>query len=523
MQQQSIEAMNAAVNKRVIFERKTIAPEIEPEINQEPTADIISSADILKALEANEDGDAGLYIRLHKNHFIYDHAAGTWHVKNGHHWTLDTKEEALAGVADVTDVYLTEMKKQAWIRASAEKSGQTKNADAAKNLETILARRVRDLQTIRRKQAVLHIARAGAESLGISGDEWDNTDPLSLPVENIIIDLRTGNTRDAAPCEYFKNFAPTIYKGIDEPRPTWEAFLNGVFKNNAELIEFIRRLSGYAITGKTTESVFGFFFGGGANGKTVFIQTLADVLGGDLAGPIEAEMLLESRFTRLSGGPSSDLLHLRGRRLTWLSETNENRSINSGKVKLFTGGDLITGRAPYGARQITFKPTHKIFLLTNHKPKADAQDSALWRRVLLIPFETVFSLNPDPAKNEKLADLEMAEKLRAEKSGILGWLVQGCLEWQRQGLNPPDIVKAATKQYREGEDTLKTFINERCIEGPTFSVRAGLLYINYKQWAEQNGERPVTSHKFGRYFGDLFDSIKDRTGKSYLGIGLCET
>jgi len=276
---------------------------------------------------------------------------------------------------------------------------------------------------------------------------------------------------------------------------------------------------GYATTGQTIEAVLPIFHGAGGNGKTVLLQALADVLGGDLAGPIEAEMLLESRFHKQSGGPSSDLIHLRGRRLTWLSETNENRRLNAGKAKLFTGGDYITGRAPHAIRQITFKPTHKIFLLTNHKPKADAHDAALWRRVLLIPFELSFVVNPQKP-NERKADLNLAEKLRAERPGILAWLVKGCLEWQRQGLNPPESVKAATADYRDTEDTIKTFLGERCNEGPTLSVRAGVLFAAYKAWAEGNGERQLTGKKFWLYCDELFDSDRDRSGKYYIGLGL---
>jgi putative DNA primase/helicase len=518
---QSIEEIFAVVNESMEPERRKYAPtpEPEPEINQEPNT-TITSADILKALDRNEDGDAELFIRLHRGHLVYDHSAGTWHVWDGHHWKLDTTEEALAGVAKVAELYVSEMKRQAWARAGAEKAGQTKAADAAKILETRLARRVRDLQTIRRKQAVLHLARAGSESLGITGDEWD-ADEMSLPVLNGVIDLTTGNCHDGKPDQYLKNYAPTNWQGLNAPRTTWDAFLKSTFNNDKELIAFIGRLFGYGITGKTIEAIFAILWGIGRNGKTILLQALAEVLGGDLAGPIEAEMLLETRFNRQSGGPSSDLLHLRGRRLAWVSETNENRKINNGKVKLFTGGDLLTGRAPYGARQITFRPTHKIFLLTNHRPKADAQDAALWRRVLLIPFEMVFVVKPDTAKaNERLADLELAEKLRAEKAGILAWLVQGCLDWQRQGLNPPESVKAATADYRDTEDTIKTFLGERCIEDKMLHVRAGVLYAAYKAWAEGNGERQMTGKKFGLYVGERFDSSKDANGKFYIGLGL---
>ena len=517
---QSAEEIRAEAERIIETERATYAP--APEQDARADAEPIPSADILQALHQNEDGDADLFIRLHRGRLVYDHAARQWFTWAGHHWEVDTTEEALAGVAEVADLYVTEMKRQAWARAGAEKAGQKAAAGAAKDIETFLARRIRDLRTIKRKQAVLHLARAGADTLGITGDEWDS-DPRSLPVLNAVINLRTGDFRNGDPSDYFKTFAPTTWKGMDAPRPTWEAFLQSTFGGDAELVKFMGRLLGYAVTGQTTEAVSPILWGAGRNGKTVLLQAVGDVLGPDLAGPIESEMLMESRFTRQSGGPSSDLLHLRGRRLAWLSETNENRRINSGKVKLLSGGDLITGRAPYGKRQITFRPTHKIFLLTNHKPKADAQDMALWARVLLIPFEMVFVTKPNPAKsNERLADLVMAEKLRAEGPGILAWLVNGCLEWQRIGLNPPASVLAATKEYQEGEDTLKTFRAERCNEGPTLQVRAGLFYAAYKAWAEGNGERPVAGKTFWRYFDVIFKPEKNRGGKVYLGIELCE-
>jgi len=519
-----IEEIAQAVNERVEAERRQFGPGPEPDAGQhggngqDHESEPVPSENVLKALAANEDGDATLFVSLHRGRLVYDHAANRWYTWTGHHWEPDGTEEALAGVNGVADVYIAEMKRQAWARAKAEKSGQTKLADTAKGLENALARRVRDLQTIRRKQAVLHLARAGAGSLGITGDEWD-LDPWTLAVENGVLNLCTGAFRPGTPGDYFKTYAPTLWNGIDAHCPTWEACLESTFDGDAELVAFVGRLAGYAITGKTTEAVMPILWGSGRNGKTVFLQALADVLGPDLAGPVEAELLLESRFTRQSGGPSSDLLYLRGRRLAWLSETNENRRLNAGKVKLFTGGDFITGRAPYAARQVTFRPTHKIFLLTNNKPRTDAHDAALWRRVLLIPFELSFVVNPTKP-NERKADLNLAEKLRAERPGILAWLAKGCLAWQREGLNPPKSVLAATAAYRDAEDTIKTFLGERCIEDQALHVRAGTLYAAYKAWAEGNGERSMTGTKFGRYIGERFDSSKDEGGKLYIGLGL---
>ena len=520
-----VEEIGQAAFHRAEAERQAYAREPDPDTGDggnglDHESEPIPGTDVLKALARNEDGDAELFVSLHRGRLVYDHAANRWYTWTGHHWEPDGTEEALAGVNEVADVYLAEMKRQAWLRGAAEKTIKKEQAKAAEANEKMLARRVRDLQTIRRKQAVLHLARAGAGSLGITGDEWD-TDPSCLAVKNGVIDLCTGAFRPGTPGEYFKTFAPTPWEGFDAPSLAWDACLNSTFANDAELVAFVGRLAGYAITGKTTEAVMPILWGSGRNGKTVFLQALADVLGPDLAGPVEAELLLESRFARQSGGPSSDLLYLRGRRLAWLSETNENRRLNAGKVKLFTGGDFITGRAPYAARQVTFRPTHKIFLLTNHRPKADAQDVALWRRVLLIPFEIVFVSDPDPEKpNERKADLDLAEKLKTEAPGILAWLVRGCLAWQREGLNPPKSVLAATQKYQDAEDTIKMFLQECCIEGPERFARAKMFFDTYKKWAEENGEKPKTGKKFGEYMTDRYDWNKDNAGKFYIGIGL---
>jgi len=268
---QSIEQISEAVHKRIEFERPQVAPEPEPEpeIKEEPEA--LTSEEILKALHRNEDGDAELFIRLHRARLVYDHAEGKWYIFRGHYWEPDTKEEALAGVADIADLYVTEMKKQAWARAGAEKAGQTRTADTAKYNETMLARRVRELQTIRRKQAVLHLARAGAEGLGITGDEWDGDD-MSLPVLNGVIDLSTGILRKGEPIEYFKTYAPTRFEGINAPCTNWDAGLNSTFGGNNEIIAFMGRLLGYCITGKTTEAVLPIAHGPGAMVKLFYCK-----------------------------------------------------------------------------------------------------------------------------------------------------------------------------------------------------------------------------------------------------------
>jgi putative DNA primase/helicase len=180
-----------------------------------------------------------------------------------------------------------------------------------------------------------------------------------------------------------------------------------------------------------------------------------------LAGPVPAEIILEeSRHNQKTGGaPTPELMALRGKRLVWASETNEGKRLNAGKAKWLTGGDTLVGRSLYGKRMVSFAPTHTIFLITNHRPKANPDDYALWGRLHIVPFDLSFVDNPDPANSqERQRDKELADKLKTEAPGILAWIVRGFDDWQKWGLDAPEKVKVATESYRQNEDTVGQFI-----------------------------------------------------------------
>jgi putative DNA primase/helicase len=211
---------------------------------------------------------------------------------------------------------------------------------------------------------------------------------------------------------------------------------------------------------------------------------------------------------------------LRGRRLAWASETDEGRRFNSGKVKWYVGGDSLTGRDPYGRRQVTFAPTHMLILLTNRRPHAPADDFAFWARIHLLEFGLQFVDNPVGPKQRK-RDPGLGDKLRGEASGVLAWLVRGCLEWQEQGgLNPPASVRAATESYREAEDVIGAFLADSCEEGPTLTARAAALYRSYREWCQENGHKAASSSRFKERISARFPWTRDRGGAFYSGLGL---
>ncbi len=180
---------------------------------------------------------------------------------------------------------------------------------------------------------------------------------------------------------------------------------------------------------------------------------------------------------------------LRGARLVTAQETEEGRQWAESKIKSLTGGDPITARF---MRQdfFTFTPQFKLLIAGNHRPGLRNVDEAMRRRLHLIPFTvTIPAAERDP---------ELPEKLKAEWPGILKWAIQGCLEWQRIGLDPPPAVTAATAEYLEAEDSLSLWMAE-CLIPVRNSFESGAdLFGSWKTWAERAGEVAGTQKRFSQ-------------------------
>ena len=243
-------------------------------------------------------------------------------------------------------------------------------------------------------------------------------------------DLRSGTAHTPDPLDYLTKQATCAAALVGTPHPLWTAFLERVTADNAELQQFLQRYVGYCLTGFTTEHQFVFAYGTGANGKGTFVNTVARIFG-DYATIADMNTFLASHTER----HPTDLAKLHGARLVIAQETQKGRRWDETKVKALTGGDRITARF---MRQdyFDFTPTFKLFIVGNHKPRLRSVDEAMRRRLLLVPF----TVQIPPAER----DTDLPRKLEAEWPAILRWCLDGCLEWQRDGLAPPEIVRAAT-------------------------------------------------------------------------------
>lgn len=350
--------------------------------------------------------------------------------------------------------------------------------------------------------AIERLARADRRHAAMV-EQWD-ADPWLLNTPAGTVDLRTGkilkHRRD-------DNITKMTATGPSGDCPLWLQFLERVTGGDSELRSFLQRIVGYALTGCTRENALFFLYGSGANGKSVFLATLAGLLGEYArTAPIEAFIASNSEHH------PTDLAGLRGARLVTAVETEDGRRWAESKLKALTGGDRIAARF---MRQdfFEFTPHFKLLIAGNHKPGLRTVDEAMRRRFNLVPF----SVTIPPQER----DAELGEKLRPEWGGILQWAVFGCLEWQRDGLNPPVAVRDATGAYLANEDSVGRWLEERCVADPRHWTSSSALFNDWRAWCTQTGEMEGSQRKFAQ---DLetrgFVPQRNRTGRGFLGISL---
>jgi P4 family phage/plasmid primase-like protien len=324
-----------------------------------------------------------------------------------------------------------------------------------------------------------------------------------LNVQNGTIDLETGALRPHRREELITCLALVEYDP-DAKCPVWDSVLEKIFNRNANMIAFVQRLFGMALTADISEQVLPIFWGSGANGKTTLLTAILEMMGSDYAVMAPPGLLLVKR----GEAHPTERACLFGKRLVVDMESAEDARLDETTVKRLTGSDPITARR---MREDfwTFSPTHKIILGTNHKPVIRETKHAIWRRVKLVPFTITI---PD---NE--VDKTISARLRGEYSGILAWCVRGCLDWQRDGLNPPPEVTTATDKYKDEEDVLGQFLAAECLLDPQLVAGASDLYSRYREY---KGDHALSQHLFGRALTERGFERFENHGIHYRGIML---
>ena len=412
-------------------------------------SDPVVSSD--ESVWGTEDALALSFTRRYHRYWRYVAGWGKWLVWDGQRWRT---EDTLAATDLIRSV----------CRQTALRADNPRVATKLASAGTV--------------SGVERLARADRRHAATT-DEWD-ADPWLLNTQGGVLDLKTGRMRPHERTDRMTKITTATPGGDCQ---TWRQFIDEVTGGDKELEFYLQRMVGYALTGSTQEHALFFLYGTGANGKSVFVNTLATILG-DYATNAPMDTFMETRTDR----HPTDMAGLRGARFVAAIETEQGKRWAESKLKNLTGGDKISARF---MRQDFFEffPQFKLFVAGNHKPAIRNIDEAMKRRLHLIPF----TITVPPERRDK----NLQQKLLAERDGILAWAVQGCLDWQRHGrLKPPQRVVDATEEYFEAEDALGRWLDERCVRETCAKSLTAELFNDWKQWAEAAGEFVGAQRRF---------------------------
>ena len=425
----------------------------------------------------SEGSVSDAFTREHRDRLRYCHDTGKWFLWDGAIWRPERtklayrwahqKSKALAASTDIAKVILSSGK--AAFAAGVERLAQSDRAFA------------------------------------VTADTWDR-DPFLLGTPGGTVDLRTGKSRPAVREDYITKTV-AIAPADTADCPLWLKFLNQACVSDAELIRFLQQWNGYSLTGSIEEHALLFGHGPGGNGKGVWLNTVSNIMG-DYCRTAAMDTFTASKHDR----HTTELAALKGARMVCASETEEGRAWSEVRIKQLTGGDRIAARF---MRQdfFEFTPQFKLTIIGNHVPELHNVDDAARRRFNLAPF----------THKPPVVDKKLEEKLRAEWPGILRWMIDGCLDWRKNGLVRPPAVATSTADYFSDQDTLAQWIDECCETGKGFEDTAASLFSNWRNYALARSEEPGNAKRFGtalrrKGFVPLHEVPGHRSQRGFRGI-----
>lgn len=460
----SIESIRAALNT-------DNEQRFDPPLDEREIEDVLRSAQKWGTPDALENltdlGNAKRFETVHAGNVFYCAVRKKWILWNGHHWQWDMTGEILDYAQTTLKILYAEASMQ----------------DDEKLRKTIAQHALKSES--RGKLEAMTVLAQSLPKVRTNLDRFD-CHPMLLNTPNATIDLRTGLMRKSAQEDYITRAISTEYDPSAQC-PLFLDFIDTISLHRPELAAFIQRAAGYSLTADISEQCIFILYGAGSNGKSTMVNVFREILGKDYAQEIKTEIFMDSKTDNTA---EYHLAELSGKRFVAMSETSKRKSLKIALIKQVTGGEPIPARRPYEL-PFEFNPNFKLWLSTNHKPSIPDNNDAIWRRIHMIPFDMKF---PDDTRIKRYEDI-----LLAEASGILNWLIAGCLDWQKNGLNPPEIIKEQNREYRAQEDIIGNYIENCLVKDPNAVTTFASLYSDYKKYCEKNGEHYESSRTFGSY------------------------
>ena len=418
---------------------------------------------------------------------IYNVTTETWHAWDGQRWAEDVRMLRKQIVIDALG--------EAW------KEGLS---------DSELRKAAQQCQTAASIDGIVRILESDPEIV-VTGEELD-AHPHLLNTPGGTVNLETGEVQPHNPADRLTKVTRGSYKpGVvygGEDVPEWYRFVEQILPDE-EVRLYTQVAVGVALFGAVREQLFFVMTGTGANGKSVFVNTIITALG-DFGLAADPELFMRSKGDANRASPA--LLQLKGVRFVAVSETGRGQAMESSVVKQLSGDDVIVARGLYSKPE-TFRPSHTPFMITNHLPKVDGADPALWRRMRVICFEVVIP----PEKR----DPELAARLARDPDAVITWLLDGWFHYLRYGMPEAAAVTAATDRYRQDSDTVARFLGEKCVRTPAGRTPLSDLYREFQSWAAEDGAEVMGRREFSTQLeAHGFEKYRSKAGMAFRGVGL---
>lgn len=425
--------------------------------------EVISMADLWAYYGEDGVGVAKLYNRLNRHRVVKVPEWNKFLVWQGNYWAHDRNNSIAAQrVESVVAQFRKLMDEQKMLLETITDKDERRAME--KKIGSMHSR-ISSLRSLTGVKNVLEQIALVGNPLVVTPESIDKK-PELLPCSNGVVNLKTGDMRPGEPTDWMHvncatPFDPALLE-LDDPCPATTKFLIDSMNGDKELADFIWRILGYGLYRYRKDQKFFIFWGPhGRNGKDTLIKIITSVLGPKLSGTVNMEMFLQSNMPRNSAGPSPDVMDLKGSCIRWGNEAEENQRFSMSKLKEYNGNGNMKARGLMDKDFTEFQQTHLLIMCTNELPKAKADDDAFWHRFIVVKWELSFVDEPKE-DYQRPADKDLDAKLEAEKQGVLARLVQGCMEYLRDGLKVPEKVKGWNEEVRNSFDDVSQFLEDCC-------------------------------------------------------------
>lgn len=319
-----------------------------------------------------------------------------------------------------------------------------------------------------------------------------NSDYINL--KNGMFNLVTGKLE-----KHHQKFYSTVQIPIEyDPEakcPRFDKFMNEITINDYQLVRVHQEKFGYWLIPETKCEVATYYFGRGANGKSVLANVASLLVGEENVSSIPL-----SQFSKSFG-----LEGIIGKTLNIAAENEmQGSKLNTEAFKSIVSGDSLTINIKYKSPIVNYRSKCRLLFIGNELPETSDLTYGFFRKMMIFPFKRSFSTEE---RNRNLID-----ELKHELPGIFNWAVQGLVRLKQQEFtfSKCDAIEKEMEKYRLAQNPVLNFFESVIHVSPSSRIRRPALYQAFQKWSIEQGIDSLAFKSRQRFFKDLVNVLDSK-------------